>query len=108
MDCCAEVLSPHAQRAMDEIRGIAQSSGRERVYRILHSFKSREPVIDMERARYFTESFRQTEGQPLVLRWAKALQHIAGNITVYVDDDQLLIGRAGTSRIDPGFRLSPE
>ena len=30
-----------------------------------------------------------------MLRWAKALMHIAQNITVYVQDDQLLLGRAG-------------
>jgi hypothetical protein len=73
MECCSEVLSPHEQRVRDEIRGIAVTSGRERVYRVLDSFRSARPVIGMERARYFTESFRQTEGQPLVLRWAKAL-----------------------------------
>jgi formate C-acetyltransferase len=37
----------------------------------------------------------QTEGQPLVLRWAKALHHIAANITVYITDHQLLLGRVG-------------
>jgi formate C-acetyltransferase len=38
---------------------------------------------------------QETEGQPLVLRWAKAMKHIAENMTVYVQDDQLLLGRAG-------------
>jgi formate C-acetyltransferase len=38
---------------------------------------------------------QKTEGQPLVLRWAKAMKHIAENMTVYVQDDQLLLGRAG-------------
>ena len=36
-----------------------------------------------------------TEGQPLILRWSKALQHIANNLTIYIDEDQLLVGRAG-------------
>jgi len=31
----------------------------------------------------------------LVLRWAKALAHIAANITIYIDDHQLLAGRCG-------------
>jgi len=35
------------------------------------------PKIDIERARYFTESMKQTEGQHLTLRWAKALKNIA-------------------------------
>ena len=40
------------------------------------------PRVALERAVYFTESFKTTEGQPLVLRWAKALKHIAENISV--------------------------
>ncbi len=92
---CCEVLSPHEQRVQDEINGVADKSGRERIFKILDSFKGQRPVIDMERAKYFTESFKKTEGQPLVLRWAKALKHIAENITVYIDEDNLLAGRSG-------------
>ena len=47
-------------------------------------------------ALYFTQSMKETEGQPLVLRWAKALRKIAENITVTVEDDMLLLGRAGS------------
>jgi len=95
MNTCCEVLSPQEQRIQEEIEGTYKFSGRERVYRILESFNAKRPVIDMERAKYFTESFKKTEGQPLILRWAKALKHIAENITVYIDDHQLLVGRAG-------------
>jgi formate C-acetyltransferase len=38
---------------------------------------------------------RLTEGQPLTLRWAKALKHIAENVAVRITPDQLLAGRAG-------------
>lgn len=95
MAVCCEVLSPQEQRIQEEIQGVHRTSGRERVYRILDSFSGMRPVIDVERARYFTESFKKTEGQALILRWAKALKHIAENITVYIDDDQLLAGRIG-------------
>ncbi|MGF7186951.1 formate C-acetyltransferase, partial [Desulfitispora alkaliphila] len=69
--------------------------GRERAYKILNTFKNERPIIDIERAKLFTESFKETEGQPLILRWSKALKHIAENITVYIDDHQLLVGRSG-------------
>lgn len=91
------VLSPHEQRVQEEIQGIENHYGRERVYNILDHIKSNRPRIDVERAKYFTESFKETEGQPLTLRWAKALKHIAENITIYIDDQQLLVGRAGYS-----------
>ncbi|MCX7771867.1 MAG: glycyl radical protein [Clostridia bacterium] len=95
MTACCTVLSPHEQRILEEQQGIHRFQGRERIYDILNTFKNQRPKIDIERARYFTESFKQTEGQPLLLRWAKAMKHIAENITVYIDDHQLLAGRAG-------------
>lgn len=91
--CC---LSPQEQRLEDEQVAKKSFEGRERVFTILQSFQNLRPRIDVERAKYFTESFKETEGQPLVLRWAKALKHTAENITVYIDDHQLLVGRAGS------------
>jgi predicted methyltransferase MtxX (methanogen marker protein 4) len=35
------------------------------------------PRVTLDRALLFTESFKETEGQPLVLRWAKALKNFA-------------------------------
>jgi formate C-acetyltransferase len=71
--------------------------GRERVFRIMKSFQMQRPKIDIERAKYFTESMKQTEGQHLTLRWAKALKNIAEKMTVYIDDHQLIVGRSGRS-----------
>ncbi|WP_347490287.1 pyruvate formate lyase family protein [Desulfoscipio sp. XC116] len=92
----AEVLSPQELRLVAE-KAEQKSGGflRERTSKIYRSFAFSKPRIDIERAKYFTESFKATEGQPLVLRWAKALYHIAGNIPVYIDDCQLLAGRVG-------------
>ncbi len=66
-----------------------------RIRNIYESFQDSKSAVDVQRAKYFTESFKTTEGQPLILRWAKALYHIAENITVYIDDNQLLAGRVG-------------
>jgi|AGTN01.1.fsa_nt_gi Pyruvate-formate lyase len=95
-DCC-ETLSPHEQRIREGIEGKENPflGTHSRAFAILRGFEGKRPEIDVERALYFTRSFRETEGQPLVLRWAKALHHIAENITVHIDDDQLLAGRVG-------------
>lgn len=94
MSACYEMpmLSPQEERIVEKKDTRA---GRERVYNILDRFLFQVPIIDIERARYFTESMKQTEGQLLTLRWAKALKHVAENITVYITEDQLLAGRAG-------------
>ncbi len=94
-DACCCVLSPQ------EMRLEAQSPevpGRERVYAILNGFKDTFPCASVERARLMTESFRQTEGQPLIWRWAKALYHIAENLPVYIGERELIVGRASDCR----------
>jgi formate C-acetyltransferase len=90
-------ISPHEQRLLDQIEGKEDiyRASHPRVFKILETFDGKRPIIDVERARYFTESMKQTEGQMLCLRWAKALKHIAENITVYIDEDNLICGRGG-------------
>lgn len=85
-------LSPQEERIRNKQLNRA---GRERVYKILEDIQFTVPTVDIERARYFTESMRQTEGQLLTLRWAKALKNVAEKITVYITPDQLLAGRVG-------------
>ena len=66
-----------------------------RLYKLVEAFDGKKPYIDVERARLFTESMRETEGEMLVLRWAKALRHIGRHMTVYIDEHQLIAGRCG-------------
>jgi len=94
MECCR---SPHEILVQNKIDGVANPyrESHARVFKILDRIENLKPVIDVERALYFTQSMEKTEGEPLVLRWAKAMMHIAQNITVYIDDDSLICGRSG-------------
>ena len=49
-------------------------------------------TLDLERARLVTESYRQTENEPMVLRRAKALVHILDNMTIYIRPDEMIVG----------------
>lgn len=90
---CATCLSPQEERLTGKVN--IDRTGRERVYKILDRIQFTVPHVDIERALYFTRSMQQTEGELLTLRWAKALKHVAENITVYITPDQLLAGRVG-------------
>ncbi len=91
-----KVLSVQEERINEEIRTHKTVySFPNRATVLLEKVKGTKPQIDIERGLYFTESFKQTEGQPLNLRWAKALMHYAKNATVYIEDGQLLAGRSG-------------
>ena len=86
------VLSPQEERVINKT---VDRRGRERVYKILERNQFTIPFVDVERARWFTESMKQTEGELLTLRWAKALKNVAEKITVWMTPDQLLAGRVG-------------
>lgn len=53
--------------------------------------------ICLERARLYTESYKQTEGEPTALRRAKALAHILENMTIYITDGELVVGNYASS-----------
>lgn len=88
------VLSPQEKR-IEENHGRILFSGRDRIQKIYDSFRDSKSAVDVQRARYFTESFKETEGEALSLRWAKALYHVAEKIEIIIDPYQLLAGRVG-------------
>ncbi|MBI5116208.1 formate C-acetyltransferase/glycerol dehydratase family glycyl radical enzyme [Candidatus Poribacteria bacterium] len=62
--------------------------------------------ICIERVRYLTESFKKTEGEPQVIRFAKALKHVLLNIPIIIREGELIVG-CRTSKLK-GAPLYPE
>ena len=92
----AQVLSAQEQ-AILEGKKVLHGTVTDRVLRMFEAIRtSGPPRVALERAVYFTESFKATEGQPLVLRWAKALKNIAEKMSVAIFDDELIVGRPNT------------
>jgi pyruvate formate-lyase/glycerol dehydratase family glycyl radical enzyme len=46
----------------------------------------------LERARLVTESYKETEGEPMALRRAKALAKVLENMTIYIEEGQRIAG----------------
>src|SRR5512134_1070609 len=96
MSTQTQVLSAQEQ-AIENGKKVMHGTATDRVLRMFAAIRSYGPPrVALERAVYFTESFKATEGQPLVLRWAKALKHIAENMSVTIFDDELIVGRPNT------------
>lgn len=64
------------------------------------------PSIDLENAGILTESFMKTEGEPMVVRKAKGFRERCQRKTVFIWDDELIVGCAG-SKIRAGI-LCPD
>lgn len=92
----SSALSAQEQAIVDGSK-VLHGTASERVLRMFDAIRSYGPPrLAVERSVYFTESFKKTEGQPLVWRWANALKHIAENISVVIFDDELIVGRPNT------------
>ena len=68
----------------------------ERIDRLKKRVFSTRPEIDLENARILTESFRQSEGQPLVVRKAIAFRKQCMEKTITIWDDELIVGCSGS------------
>ncbi|MBW1847657.1 MAG: hypothetical protein JRJ27_11040 [Deltaproteobacteria bacterium] len=53
--------------------------------------------VCLERNRLLTESYKKTEGEPPIIRQAKALEHILKNMTIYIRDWEKIIGNYTSS-----------
>jgi pyruvate formate-lyase/glycerol dehydratase family glycyl radical enzyme len=74
--------------------------------RIRDRLLNRRREVDLERARYATESYWQTEGEPMILRRAKMLRHLAQEMSLTIDPDELIVGNR--SRLPRMGVIAPE
>ncbi len=63
-----------------------------RVARIKQRLVEDERQIDVERARFATGSYRQTEGQPMPLRRAEMLLHLVRSMSIAIGPDEVIAG----------------
>ena len=61
--------------------------------------------ISMERATLFMESYKATEGEPPIIRRAKAFRHVLENHQIVIDEWDLLVG--GKRCLGLNWRVSP-
>ena len=64
------------------------------------------PEIEADRAVLLTESYKQTEGEPITVRRAKAFFHILKNIPITIRPRELIVGSA--TRVSRGCQVFPE
>ncbi|MFX1446441.1 MAG: pyruvate formate lyase family protein, partial [Promethearchaeota archaeon] len=67
---------------------------------------SSEHWLCMERAKFYTDSYRETEGEHPSIRSAKALKRTFDNMTIEIYPDELLIGNRSSQYIAPP--IAPE
>lgn len=78
----------------------------ERIQRLVDHLYEHMPVIESARAKLLTESYKETENEPIITRRAKAFAHILRHIPIIIRDDELIVG---SSTLAPrGCQTYPE
>ncbi len=78
----------------------------DRIDRLIAHLFEKMPEIESARAKLITESYKETENEPMIMRRAKAFAHILENIPIIIRDDELVVG---SSTIAPrGCQTYPE
>ncbi|MBN1255500.1 MAG: formate C-acetyltransferase [Deltaproteobacteria bacterium] len=67
-----------------------------RVERLKERLKMEEYPICVEKPRLIIEAYRQAEGEPAIVRRAKATAHYLDNKTIFIEDDELIVGNVAS------------
>lgn len=75
-----------------------------RIQKLREDVLNRVPGVCIERARYYTQVYRENEALPIYLKRAKALEKTLEQMTIYILDGELIVGnQACAPRTAPIF-----
>ncbi len=78
----------------------------DRIGRLVDHLFAKMPEIESARAVLITESYKATESEPMIIRRAKAFEHILKYIPIIIRDEELIVG--STTIAPRGCQTYPE
>ena len=89
-----------------QLEKVSYGNFEDRISRMKQKVISQPHEICVERAVLFTGSYKETKGEPPVIRFAKAMEHLLNNMTLMIWDDEYIVGNRCTKYV--GTPLYPE
>ena len=80
--------------------------GSDRIQKLKNQLFENKREVSLERALLYTESYKETEGIPTIIRRAKATAHILDNVEISIRAEELIVGNR-TKKPRSGI-ISPE
>lgn len=78
----------------------------DRITRLIDNLFAKMPEIESARAKLITESYQMTESQPVIIRRARAFEHILKHIPIIIREEELIVG--STTLAPRGCQTYPE
>ena len=89
---------------MENIKFVLEKSSR--IEKLIDALYAKMPEIESARGILVTESYKQTEDLPIILRRSAAFAHILRNIPIVIRDNELIVGSATVA--PRGCQVFPE
>ena len=69
----------------------------DRIAKLVEDLYAKMPEIEAARAVLLTQSYKETENEPVIIRRAKAFAHILEHIPIVIRDRELIVGSTTVS-----------
>ena len=89
---------------MENIKFVIEKSAR--IDKLINALYEKMPEIESARGVLVTESYKQTENLPIILRRSSAFSHILRNLPIVIRDNELIVGSATVA--PRGCQVFPE
>ena len=76
-----------------------------RILKLKDTLLSSKYEICVERMKYFTESYKENPNDPEIIKRAKAVAHTLKNMTIFIRDDELLVGNETSKNLGEKINL---
>ncbi len=100
----AQIDIPEIEESIERNDGYRSGNCSPRVLRLRRRLIETEPALCVERGMLVTEMYEKHNADPVVLRRARAFAHVLENMTIYINEGELIVGnQASTPRAAPLF-----
>ena len=99
-------LQQAIDREQDLLERFTSTSPTPRFQRLKQCFLDAEPTIEIDRDRIYTRVMKETDGEPMVTRRAKAFAAVVRQMPVVIAADELLVGHVNVTWM--GHRVTAE
>jgi len=79
------------------ITGTTSGTVTDRISHLREKVLSTQPTVCTERARFYTSIYQENEDQPVILKRALALERTLREMTIFIDEGELIVGNQSSS-----------
>lgn len=68
----------------------------QRIEKLKEAIRPKKYPFCTEKVHLYTEAYKEAEGEPLIIRRAKGVANVLDNITIFIEDGELIVGNAAS------------